>query len=531
MRGLLVILFLFYAVNTSANIYYGPADGEVIIDVNDPKGYLFKMEKGIYVQSASHDYIADIANLLDEIKSTPSGRALLNQVSHYHPLPLPGQPRALPYSNSTAPESVLKKIHVVISDATANKNFVTEPLIADPSYIGHQSNGLGVPSRIYFNPNAEVVIPGSTETIKPSVALGHELVHARDYLSGGLPTGVRTVSHVAPVDGVSEQGMAFRQGDRVEFQLARKEFEATGLAYRNKEFSTAIKKPTVTRQRSIERRESYGDLWYQAKKQGSVSKDEYKEVKTNLALLKKEKPVSEYHLAKELGAPSRDMYWPSRMIPYRHMDSPSLGSKSTSMIRRRPGKVSAMAERTYTTTSYLDKSDNPLVVMSSSMFGGHNTTAKINRDAKNAIDIALATDSDIVILEGDEFGRLSYGKKKFIRELQQKTIASATNNPNAEVKFVSMGTGEITGEGLASVRQARHVALFAPNNEVNAIRLAQHISGQGTSLMINHTGELAVHARMHPFQLKQAWTELALQQDVTLIPEKPLPQLKKCWFL
>ncbi|MFY2507434.1 M91 family zinc metallopeptidase [Vibrio pectenicida] len=182
MKRLLGILLYIYTTHAVGALYYGPADGKTIIDIGDPKGYLFKIEKGIYVQSASQDYINNITNILDQIKSTPSGRALLNQVSHYHPLPLPlplpGQSRALPYSNSTAPESVLKKIHVVINDATDNKNFVTEPLITDSLYIGHQSNGLGVPARIYFNPNAEVVIPGTMETIKPSVALGHELVHA-----------------------------------------------------------------------------------------------------------------------------------------------------------------------------------------------------------------------------------------------------------------------------------------------------------------------------------------------------------------
>ncbi|MYM59115.1 hypothetical protein GTG28_07760 [Vibrio sp. OCN044] len=531
MRVLLIALLFFYSVNSLATLYYGPPDGKNIIDIGDSKGYLFKIEKGIYVQSSSQDYIANIASLLEQIKSTSTGRSLLNQVSHYHPLPLPSQPRALPYSKEVAPESVLKNIHVVITEATESKSFVTEPLIADASYIANQSNGLGVPARIYFNPNAEVVIPGSAETIKPSVALGHELVHARDYLSGGLPTGVRTVSHVAPIDGVDEQGVSFRQGERVEFQLARKEFEATGIAYRNKEVAAEIKKPTITRQRSIERRESYGDLWYQAKKQGQVSRADYKEVKTNLALLKKEKPVTEYHLAKELGAPTRDMYWPSRMLPYQHVDSPSLGSRSTSMLRRRPGKVSALAERTHTTTSYLDNSDSPLVVMSSSVFGDHNTSPRLNRDAKNVIDIAQATDSDIVILEGDEFRRLSYGKKRFVRELQQKAIASAANNPNVEVKFVSIGTSEVIGEGLTKLSRASNIALFAPNNEINAIRLAEHISNQGTSLMVNHTSELASHARIHPFQLKQAWADLALKQDVTLLSEKPLPQLKKCWSL
>ncbi|MBU2896753.1 M91 family zinc metallopeptidase [Vibrio hepatarius] len=531
MERVLVILLSMYTSYAAGTLYYGPADGETIIDVCDPKGYLFKIEKGVYVQSTSQDYIKNITNLLDQIKSTPSGRALLRQVSHYHPLPLPGQSRALPYSKSSAPENVLKKIHVVINEATGNKNFVTEPLVTELSYIGHQSNGLGVPARIYFNPKTEVVIPGTRETIKPSVALGHELVHARDYLSGGLPTGMRTVSHVAPVDGVDEQGMAFTQGERIEFQLARKEFEATGLAYRNKESFAEIKKPTITRQRSIERRQSYGELWYQAKKQGIVSRAEYKEVRTNLALLKKEKPVTEYHLAKELGVPNRDMYWPGRMIPYQHIDSPHLGSKSTSMLRRRPGKVNALAERTHTTTSYLDNSDKPLVVVSSSVFSDHNMSPKMNRDAKNIIDIALATDSDIVVLDGDEFRHLSYGKKKYIRELQLKAISSASNNSNVEVKFVSIADSELIGEGLASFRQASHVVLFSPNNEVSSIKLAQYISGQGTSLMVNHTGELALHARIHPFQLKQAWADLALQQDVTLIPEKPLPRLKKCWSL
>ncbi|GLT19187.1 hypothetical protein GCM10007938_29690 [Vibrio zhanjiangensis] len=531
MRGSLVFLLFFYSLFTSGALYYGPPDGKKIIDVGDARGYLFKIEKGIYVQSTSHEYISSINNLVEQIKSTPSGRALLNQVSHYQPLSLPNQTRALPYPKSLADESVLKKIHVVISEATADKNFVTEPLIADVSHIGHQSNGLGVPARIYFDPSSEALIPGTTESIKPAVALGHELVHARDYLSGGLPTGTRTVSHIAPVDGVDEQGLAFRKGERVEFQLARKEFEATGVAYRNKDHTADIKTPTVTRQRSIERRESYGELWYQAKKQGSVSRSEYKEVKTNLALLKKEKPVTEYHLAKELGAPSRDMYWPGHMISYEHVDSPALSSKSTSMIRRRPGKLSALAERTHTTTSYLDKSENPLVVMSSSVFGDHGRSPKINRETKNVIDIALATDSDIVILAGDEFRQFSYGKRRFIQELQQKAIASALNDPDVKVKFISIEVGEVTGEGITSLNQAANIAFFAPNNEVNALRFAQHISDQGTSIMINHTSELATQAVINPFQMKQAWADLALKQDVTLMAERPVSQLTKCWSL
>lgn len=53
---------------------------------------------------------------------------------------------------------MLKNIHVVITEGTESKSFVTEPLIADASYMANQSNGLGVPARIYFNPNVEVVI-------------------------------------------------------------------------------------------------------------------------------------------------------------------------------------------------------------------------------------------------------------------------------------------------------------------------------------------------------------------------------------
>lgn len=531
MHVLIAMLLFFYSVSVSSNLYYGSPDGKNIIDIGDSKGYLFKIDKGIYVQSTSQDYIANIASLLDQIKSTPSGKSLLSQVSHYHPLPLPTRPRALPYSRKVAPESVLKNIHVLITEATESKGFVSEPLIADTSYIIHQSNGLGVPVRIYFNPNIKVVIPGTNETIMPSVALGHELVHARDYLSGGLPTGVRTISHIAPIDGVDERGEVFKQGQRVEFQLALKEIEATGLAYNNKEATTEIKNLTITRQRAIERRENYGDLWYQAKKQGQVSRDDYKEVKTNLALLKKEKPVSEYHLARELGAPTRDMYWPSSMLPYQHLESPILWSRNISTRYRSPKKISVLAERAHTTTSYLGNSDSPLVVMSSSVFGDHNTSPKLNRDTKGVIDIAQATGSDIVILEGDDFKNLSRGNQRFVRELQKKAIASAANDSSSEVKFVAIGTSEVMGEGLTELSRASHIALFSPNNEVNAIRLAEHISKQGTSLMVNHIGELTVHARIHPFELKQAWADLALHQEVTLLSEKPLPQLTKCWGL
>ena len=47
-----------------------------------------------------------------------------------------------------------------------------------------------------------------------------------------------------------------------------------------------------------------------------MSKADYKRVRTNIALLKSEKAVSEYHLSLELESDTRDMYWPGNMIDY-----------------------------------------------------------------------------------------------------------------------------------------------------------------------------------------------------------------------
>ena len=93
MKILSVIVLLCLATCAQASLYFGPPDGENIIDVADQGGYLFKVEKGIYIQTDSEEFLLGISTLFENLKHTRTGKAIIKQVSHYHPLSLPHKPK------------------------------------------------------------------------------------------------------------------------------------------------------------------------------------------------------------------------------------------------------------------------------------------------------------------------------------------------------------------------------------------------------------------------------------------------------
>ena len=178
----ILVCFLFFSLPISAGLFIKAPDGKNIIDVGDPGGYLFRVEHNIYVQTNNERFLNEIFVLINKLKSSSSGRALIYQVSNYHPIAEPGRNAARAFI-SLEKET---KVNVVIREATAGRRFQTIALVADKTKLRYAYNGLGVPAAIYFDSRHSVNIPGTSQLVDPTVALGHELIHARDFLSGGI---------------------------------------------------------------------------------------------------------------------------------------------------------------------------------------------------------------------------------------------------------------------------------------------------------------------------------------------------------
>lgn len=97
MKILFAIAPLFLSMSVEASVYFGPPDGENIIDIGSKDGYLFKVENGIYVQAHSEEFVLGIATLFENLKQTRTGKAIINQASHYVPIALPNKERALAF--------------------------------------------------------------------------------------------------------------------------------------------------------------------------------------------------------------------------------------------------------------------------------------------------------------------------------------------------------------------------------------------------------------------------------------------------
>ena len=114
MKLLIAITTLFLSTFAHSSVYFGPPDGENIIDIESKDGYLFKVESGIYVQAHSEEFVLGIATLFENLKQTRTGRAIINQTSHYAPIALPNKERALAFHTEGLVDGTIEKVHVVI---------------------------------------------------------------------------------------------------------------------------------------------------------------------------------------------------------------------------------------------------------------------------------------------------------------------------------------------------------------------------------------------------------------------------------
>lgn len=283
--------------------FYEEPDGvKVISGYNSHRyGHLYRVSKNLYVQTKSDAYLADIKLLIRKLEISGSGREILRQIGTYTPINAPDDSVAPLIEHTVGVDSSKTTVATVIREPesqgrlfeTRASDFL-EPRQASEA-LQRQLNGKGLSNTVFFSTTEVVNIPGTTQPFDQAVALGHELIHARDFSSGAMPSGNVHLAHRHPETQTV-----------TEYTIANAEYQTTGIAHYN---NAQNGRPAVTtvselRQQTIARREKIHFDW---KKSGQDKPKAY---------LENEQVVSEYHLADDLGAPKRSTYWPADQYQY-----------------------------------------------------------------------------------------------------------------------------------------------------------------------------------------------------------------------
>lgn len=293
-----------YAGETSKfGLFYDEPDGvNVIRGYNSSEyGLLYRVSPNLYVQTKNDVYLADIKVLMIKLRVSPTGREILRQLATYVPINKPKDTIAPLIEHHVGINNSKTTVATVIREPdTSTRLFETVPsTFSDPlqtaEIIARQSDGRGVTTTVYFSVTDVVNIPGTTTQFNQTVALGHELIHARDYVSGGMPKGNVQMAHRHP----DTQQVT-------EYSIANAEYQTTGIAH----FNNAENGRPVTTELSPIRDNVLSSrikIYYDWKNLGKEHPKYY---------LSTEKVVSEFHLADDLGAPKRNTYWPASEYKY-----------------------------------------------------------------------------------------------------------------------------------------------------------------------------------------------------------------------
>ncbi|AUI87378.1 hypothetical protein BS333_05705 [Vibrio azureus] len=305
------ILILFFFVSCSSLVmstpvgqfYSEPDSVNVIYGYNSEQyGKLYRVSKNLYVQTKDDSYLARIKLLINKLKMSSSGREILHQIGTYVPVNSPDDSIEPLIEHSVGVDSTQTTIVSVIREPSeAGKLFETIPSSftekAKLEELGVRiRDGKGVSSTVLFSTTELVDIPGTSTPFDQAVALGHELIHARDYASGAVPHGNIKLSLPHPTSGKITH-----------FSIPKYEYQTTGIQH-FKNAENGIEADTTIseiRLNAIAHRE---EMYYRWKSLGFAQQKTF---------LKNEKPVSEFHLADELGAPKRGVYWPGDKYSYK----------------------------------------------------------------------------------------------------------------------------------------------------------------------------------------------------------------------
>ncbi|MFA0478375.1 M91 family zinc metallopeptidase [Vibrio splendidus] len=285
-------------------LFYDAPDGvKVIAGYNsDTYGKLYRMSRNLYVQTKSDAYLSDMSVLIRKLQLSQTGREILRQIATYTPVNAPNDGVAPLIEHTIGVDQSKATIVTVIREPEGpGRLFETIPSIFEDQQKAslawqRQFNGKGVSNTVYFSTTEMVNIPGTETPFDQTVALGHELIHARDFSSGAVPQGNAPLSHRHP-DTNKATG----------YVIPNYEYQTTGIThYNNAEHGRdPVTEISSARQSIINLRE---EMYFQWKALGQEKPKAY---------LKNEKIVSECHLADDLGKAKRNTYWPKEHYDYK----------------------------------------------------------------------------------------------------------------------------------------------------------------------------------------------------------------------
>ncbi|AVI67774.1 hypothetical protein CKQ84_19065 [Shewanella sp. WE21] len=283
--------------------FYSVPDGVKIIHGYNSQqlGNLYRVSTNLYVQTKDDAYLEDIKSLIQKLNLSTTGREVLRQIATYTPVNGP-EDAVEPLIEHIQGVDITKVniVTVIREPESAGCLFETVPSTFPDEkkaslVLQRQFDGKGVSNTIFFSTKEVVNIPGTNQPFDQAVALGHELIHARDYASGAMPSGSVLLKHRHP-----------QTGQITEYSIENAEYQTTGIShYKNvengRDAETSI---SVLRSDAIARRE---EMYFRWKARGQNKPKAY---------LKNEKVVSEFHLADDLGAYKRNTYWPAGQYRY-----------------------------------------------------------------------------------------------------------------------------------------------------------------------------------------------------------------------
>ncbi len=309
-QALLTFLILVNSSNIFAGkgsefgLFYDAPDGvNVIAGYNsDTNGKLYRMSRNLYVQTKNDAYLADISVLIRHLQLSQTGREILRQIATYVPVNAPNDGVEPLIEHSIGVDSPKATVVTVIREPEGQgRLFETVPSMFEDQHKAslawqRQFNGKGVSNTVYFSTTEMVNIPGTETPFNQTVALGHELIHARDFSSGAVPQGNTPLSHRHPDTNRA-----------TEYVIPNYEYQTTGIThYNNAEHGRdPVTEISSARQSIINLRE---EMHFQWKALGQEKPKAY---------LKNEKVVSEFHLADDLGKAKRNTYWPKEHYDYK----------------------------------------------------------------------------------------------------------------------------------------------------------------------------------------------------------------------
>lgn len=519
-RIMLVAVFLL-PVAVHAQLFFSPPDGKNIIDVNQAAGYLYRIEENIYVQTQNETFLKEVAALMHQLKKSRTGSRLISQVNNYHPLSLPYEQPAKAFDIDFATET---QVHVVIREPEAGKTFTTEALLSDSTLFRNQANGLGVPAVVYFDTKHTIMIPGTSSKFDAAVALGHELVHARDYLTGNITNKKIPVQKALPIDGKQDS-----RGEVVSFDLAHREYEATGIAYNKGEDSLGVKELTSERINAIKRREQYKEIWEDALKNKQVTKKEYQCVVNNLALLKKESPVSEFHLALELKAPTRDMYWPQQLIDYTLVDAPNILSFNALRSRLQLSSLNTSPDVFKNMIPFLEKGQKQAVVMTYGYIGVGDQKLPLSAIDNNVLRLAGKGGYNVYLVVPSGLDAADENMLNAVLLARRKLLASIDKKGVSQIHLLRFHEGQLSGDGIEILETATHTALFGVKDELASLEVAELLSQRGQELMISRINSKLLPLDVVDFTAYQRWANLAKRANLKMLASGGLPSIRRCW--